>query len=105
MRSREARPLGVVGRRRHAASPQQMGRMGGSLLLTSLGPCRGQQAPGGGSWTAEPCEVGRVGEAGSQAPASLPDPSPWPHFPLQEAILISLAALQPGLTQAGARPS
>lgn len=60
---------------RHAASPQQMGRMGGSLFLTSLGPCRGQRAPGGGSRTVEPCEVGRVGEAGSQAPGSLPTPA------------------------------
>lgn len=54
----------------------------------SLGLCGGQQAPGGWSQVAEPGEAPAHGRT-----------------PLQEAILISLAALQPGLTQAGARPS
>lgn len=79
----------------HAASPQQMGSMKLGLSVT-------YQAADPMGWLLGGLALKAAGSQGACQPLR---PQPTAGLLFQEAILISLAALQPGLTRAGARPS
>lgn len=84
----------------HAASQWQIGRSMLGLSIALQGPAEGSVSREVGH-----AQSGAEDRLGAGAPASLPRPQPVALLLFQEAILISLAALQPGLTQAGAQPS